>query len=74
MLHKNHAIEDQNAAMRQKQDQVLSENQQLKGKVIDLRGKLTDRSMLINHLECKPIHNIGEGRREGWKVGVGQKV
>lgn len=51
ILQKSHLAEEQNTAMHHKQHQVLSENQELKGKVIDLRGKLMDRSMLVNHLE-----------------------
>lgn len=53
MLQKSHQTDEHNAALRHKQNSVLSENQELKGKVIDLRGKLMDKSMHISHLESK---------------------
>lgn len=51
MLQKNQQIEEQNATMHQRQHKMLSENQELKGKVIDLRGRLMDRSVKLNHME-----------------------
>ena len=61
MLQKSHQTEEQNVTLRQKQNLVLSENQELKGKVIDLRGKLMDKSMLVNHLESKAQNTVGSG-------------
>ena len=51
MVQKSHVTEEENASVRRKQQEVLSENQELKGKLIDLRGKLMDKSVLMNQLE-----------------------
>lgn len=51
MLHKSHAADEQRASMHRKQQDVLTENQELKGKLIDLRGKLMDKSVQLNTLE-----------------------
>jgi len=45
--------DEQNVAMRLQQQEVLSENQELKGKIIDLRSKLMNKSVQMNHLEGK---------------------
>lgn len=51
MLQKSHLADEQNASMRRKQQEVLSENQELKGKLIDLRGRLMDKSVQLNNME-----------------------
>ena len=51
MLQKTHHAEEQTASIRQKQQQILAENQELKGRLIDLRGKLMDKSVQMNHIE-----------------------
>lgn len=53
ILQKSHFVDEQNVSMRRKQQDVLSENQELKGKLIDLRGKLMDKSVEMNNLEGK---------------------
>lgn len=53
MLQKSHLADEQNVSMRRKQQEVLAENQELKGKLIDLRGKLMDKSVILNNLEGK---------------------
>jgi predicted nucleic acid-binding Zn-ribbon protein len=51
MLQKSHLADEQNASIRRKQQEVLSENQELKGKLIDLRGQLMDKSVQLNNME-----------------------
>ena len=51
MVQKSHITEEENVSVRRKQQEVLSENQELKGKLIDLRGKLMDKSVLMNQIE-----------------------
>lgn len=52
-MQKTHLADEQNATIRRQQQEVLVENQELKGKLIDLRGKLMNRSVELNNLEGK---------------------
>ncbi len=47
--------EQQNASLHHKQQEVLADNQELKGKLIDLRGKMMDKAVLMNQLEGKQV-------------------
>lgn len=51
MLQKTHQAGEQTTALRQQQHHILAENQELKGKLIDLRGKLMDKSVQMNTME-----------------------
>lgn len=53
MLRKSHLVEEHNSSMRHKQQEALSENQELKGKLINIRGKLTSKSVQMNHIESE---------------------
>lgn len=53
MLRKSHLVEEHNSSMRHKQQEALSENQELKGKLINIRGKLTSKSVQMNHFESE---------------------
>ncbi len=51
MLQKTHTTEEETTVMRQKQQQILTENQELKGRLINLRSKLMDKSVQMNQME-----------------------
>ena len=51
MLQKTHMAEEQTAAMRHKHHEILAENQELKGRLIDLRSKLMNKSAQMNQIE-----------------------
>ena len=51
MLQKTHKAEEQTASMRHKHHEILAENHELKGRLIDLRSRLMDKSVKMNSME-----------------------